>query len=152
MSDPTEPTLDADDCESGEPSWPRLVAANMSDLYGTGPNDVNVGWSWCVYDPDETDPPIAENIVMQEFAEELARRWNEHDHLLATLAEKDRRIGELEAIAEAATEYEELSRRLFAMPPRDVSLAVARHHSAARVKLQSALARLDQGGTANGSV
>ena len=102
MSDPTEPTLDADDCESGEPSWPRLVAANMSDLYGTGPNDVNVGWSWCVYDPDETDPPIAENIVVQEFAEELARRWNEHDHLLATLAEKDRHLADARALIDQA--------------------------------------------------
>ena len=133
MSDPTEPTLDADDCESGEPSWPRLVAANMSDLYGTGPNDVNVGWSWCVYDPDETDPPIAENIVVQEFAEELARRWNEHDHLLATLAEKDRRIEELEAVAEAAREFH-----------------VGTHVPDWPCAICAALAALDQGGTANG--
>lgn len=63
---------------------PFLAATTEADCYGLAPvpEDVAV---YCVYDPEETDPPIAEGIIFKEWAEEIAKRCNNYPVALAVV-------------------------------------------------------------------
>ncbi len=65
-----------------EPVFPRLAVTTAADGHGIGGIACS---TWCVYDVDETDPPIAEGIVVKWHAEEIAKRCNEYPSLLAEL-------------------------------------------------------------------